>query len=290
MDNHDGTLSIFGTMLDARGRQRRRRRPAPRRRSTRRCWPRSAASSPTTTRRPGNGSGEGTAEDQNVELLVEDPRTRRSRACQDRLAGPGAAGRGPHLHAVGREPRALRRVRRDRHRHAAGERRSSSPRRRRQGSCLQLAGSVSCDLGDLAERAPAHDHDQGHPDGRRHDRQPGQRRLRRRPTTTRQTTPTRSRPSSSRATADIRGPGRRRRCACRSCPPTTSAPRPESHPRPAARVPVLRPAGAGVASTSPSAPPTQTARRPTPSGFAAFRRRSGNPVTPAERGRRRRSR
>ena len=61
-----------------RVRRRRRRRPAPRWRSTRRCWPRSAASSPTTIRRPGSGSGEGTATDQNVELLVKDPRTART--------------------------------------------------------------------------------------------------------------------------------------------------------------------------------------------------------------------
>ena len=51
MDNLDGTLSIFGTVLDAASDSQ---APAPgvgARRSTRRCWPRSAASSPTTTRR-----------------------------------------------------------------------------------------------------------------------------------------------------------------------------------------------------------------------------------------------
>ena len=74
MDNHDGTLSIFGTLLDHAAAAATLRRPARPPASTPTSSPRSAASSPTTTRRPATARGEGAANDQNVELLVFDPR------------------------------------------------------------------------------------------------------------------------------------------------------------------------------------------------------------------------
>ena len=81
MDNRDGTLSIFGTMLDSaapRGRAAaRRRRSALRTASS----SRSAARSPTTTRSARAPRAAATARrssarrrDRNVELLVRDPR------------------------------------------------------------------------------------------------------------------------------------------------------------------------------------------------------------------------
>ena len=73
MDNHDGTLSIFGTVLDAASDPARRR--APRAPAFNEAMLASigrefAYNDPQA----GLGSGEGAAADQNVELLVKDPR------------------------------------------------------------------------------------------------------------------------------------------------------------------------------------------------------------------------
>ena len=74
MDNLDGTLSIFGTVLDAASDSQ---APAP---TVRQAFNEEMLASigrefAYNDPQAGHGSGEGTAADQNVELLVEDPRT-----------------------------------------------------------------------------------------------------------------------------------------------------------------------------------------------------------------------
>ena len=94
MDNRDGTLSIFGTLIDNAGAGagaaagdtggRAQRRPARRR---------SRARSATTTRRTGGGTGEGEPEDHNVELLLARParRSRAAPAARSPVRGPGCS-------------------------------------------------------------------------------------------------------------------------------------------------------------------------------------------------------
>jgi uncharacterized repeat protein (TIGR01451 family) len=73
MDNHDGTLSIFGTLLDHRGAGE---APAPGSAATFNGQQLAAIGSEFAYNDPqaGNNTGEGVAKDQNVELVVDDPR------------------------------------------------------------------------------------------------------------------------------------------------------------------------------------------------------------------------
>ena len=79
-DNKDGTLSIFGTILDHASPAAAAAGGTDARPSTRSGSPRSAARSATTTRstaaRRATPTCEGDADDRNVELLVDDPRGR----------------------------------------------------------------------------------------------------------------------------------------------------------------------------------------------------------------------
>ena len=190
----------------------------------------------------GFGSGEGAANDQNVELLVKDPRRADLELVKTDTPDPVAARRDAHLHAERSQLRPLRRFGGDRHRHAAAER---------------LVRFRHPEPGDL--HGGCRD---GHLRPRLHGRAAAPRSRSRSPRTVAGTifnkasvdSPgRRTRPNNSDTEQTVVRPGpagtrgrrAQRRCGSRWCRRTTSAPRPTAPTGPAL-VPVLRPAGAVV--------------------------------------------
>ena len=148
MDNRDGTLSIFGTMLDAAA-----PRPAPAPGSAvafdeSTSWPRSAASSPTTTRRPASAPARGRPADQNVELLVNDPRRADLAVVKSDSPDPVNAGETLTytLTVDNFGPSAASGVTVTDMLPASLAFDTATPS---QGTCSEAAGTVTCTLGDL---------------------------------------------------------------------------------------------------------------------------------------------
>ena len=153
MDNLDGTLSIFGTVLDAASDSQ---APAP---GAAQAFNEEMLASigrefAYNDPQAGKGSGEGTAKDQNVELLVEDPRTANLELVKSDSPDPVPLGEDLTytLSVANHGPSDASAVTVTDTLPASVEFVSATPS---QGSCLHLAGSVSCDLGDLAEQATA---------------------------------------------------------------------------------------------------------------------------------------
>jgi uncharacterized repeat protein (TIGR01451 family) len=153
MDNRDGTLSIFGTVLDAAASSQ-----VPPQGSALAFDEAMLASIGRefayNDPQAGLGSGEGTAADQNVELLVEDPRTANLELVKSDSPDPvdagdtltytlGVANHGPSdasgVTVTDMLPPSV----------TFG---SATPS---QGTCMHAAGTVTCDLGDLADGASA---------------------------------------------------------------------------------------------------------------------------------------
>jgi uncharacterized repeat protein (TIGR01451 family) len=152
MDNRDGTLSIFGTVLDAASSGS---APAP---GSAVAFDEAMLASlgrelAYNDPQAGLGSGEGSATDQNVELLVEDPR-RADLALDKSDSGDLIAGEtltytltinnfGPSdasgVTVTDMLPPSVGFL-------------SATPS---QGTCSEAAGTVTCDLGDLADGATA---------------------------------------------------------------------------------------------------------------------------------------
>ena len=173
MDNRDDTLSIFGTVLDAAS-------PAqqPPEGSAAAFDPGQLASIGRTLSfndPDNNQSGEGTPNDRNVEMLLDDPREADVSVTKaDTGFDPVTpAGRSP---TTSTSPTTTRRRRR---RWSTSP--TSFPRRpptrappRRQGTCTPpVAGTLNCALGDIA---PGHDRQRqrrGQPADGGHDHEPG---------------------------------------------------------------------------------------------------------------------
>ena len=148
MDNRDGTLSIFGTVLDAAASSE---APAP---GSAIAFDEAMLASlgrelAYNDPQAGLGSGEGGAEDQNVELLVKDPRQADLELVKADDPDPVDAGetltytlsvanRGPSdasgVTVTDMLPPSV----------------SFDSAAASQGTCMEAAGTVTCDLGDLA--------------------------------------------------------------------------------------------------------------------------------------------
>ena len=153
MDNRDGTLSIFGTVLDHAADAQ---SPAP---GSAQAFNEEMLASigrelSYNDPQAGKGSGEGTAEDQNVELLVEDPRTANLELVKTDTPDPVPLGEDLTytLAVANHGPSDATSVTVTDTLPASVEFVSATPS---QGSCLQLGGTVTCDLGTLAEQATA---------------------------------------------------------------------------------------------------------------------------------------
>jgi uncharacterized repeat protein (TIGR01451 family) len=153
MDNLDGTLSIFGTVLDAAADSQ---APAP---GSAQAFNEEMLASvgrefAYNDPQAGKGSGEGTAKDQNVELLVADPRRANLELTKSDSPDPVPLGEDLTytLSIANHGPSDASAVTVTDTLPASVEFLSATPS---QGSCLHMAGSVSCDLGDLAEQAAA---------------------------------------------------------------------------------------------------------------------------------------
>jgi len=153
MDNRDGTLSIFGTVLDHAADAQ---APAP---GSAQAFNEEMLASigrelSYNDPQAGRGSGEGTAEDQNVELLVEDPRTADLELVKTDTPDPVPLGEDLvyTLSVANQGPSDATSVTVTDTLPASVEFVSATPS---QGSCLQLGGTVTCDLGPLAEQATA---------------------------------------------------------------------------------------------------------------------------------------
>ena len=153
MDNLDGTLSIFGTVLDAASDSQ---SPAPGSAQAFNEQQLASVGRELAYNDPqaGKGSGEGTAKDQNVELLVADPRRANLELVKSDSPDPVPLGEDLTytLSIANHGPSDASAVTVTDTLPASVEFLSATPS---QGSCLHLAGSVSCDLGDLAEQASA---------------------------------------------------------------------------------------------------------------------------------------
>jgi uncharacterized repeat protein (TIGR01451 family) len=153
MDNRDGTLSIFGTVLDAAASSQ---APAP---GSALAFDEAMLASigrefAYNDPQAGLGSGEGTAADQNVELLVKDPRSANLELVKSDSPDPVDVG-DPLTYTLT--------VANDGPSDASGVTvtdmlppsvsfDSATPS---QGTCMHAAGTVTCDLGDLADGASA---------------------------------------------------------------------------------------------------------------------------------------
>jgi uncharacterized repeat protein (TIGR01451 family) len=153
MDNLDGTLSIFGTTLDAAADAQ---VPAP---GSAQAFNEEMLASigrefAYNDPQAGLGSGEGTAADQNVELLVQDPRSANLRIVKSDSPDPVPLGEDLTytLSITNDGPSDATDVTVTDTLPASVEFVSATPS---QGSCLQLGGSVTCDLGPLAEQTSA---------------------------------------------------------------------------------------------------------------------------------------
>jgi uncharacterized repeat protein (TIGR01451 family) len=153
MDNLDGTLSIFGTVLDAASDSQ---APAP---GSAQAFNEEMLASvgrelAYNDPQAGKGSGEGTVKDQNVELLVADPRRANLELVKSDSPDPVPLGEDLTytLSIANHGPSDASAVTVTDTLPASVEFLSATPS---QGSCLHMAGSVSCDLGDLAEQASA---------------------------------------------------------------------------------------------------------------------------------------
>jgi uncharacterized repeat protein (TIGR01451 family) len=153
MDNLDGTLSIFGTAVDAAADAQ---APAP---GSAQAFNEEMLASigrelAYNDPQAGFGSGEGTAADQNVELLVQDPRTANLELTKSDTPDPVPLGEDLTytLSIANHGPSDASAVTVTDTLPASVEFVSATAS---QGSCLHLAGSVSCDLGDLAEQGNA---------------------------------------------------------------------------------------------------------------------------------------
>ena len=160
MDNRDGTLSIFGTVLDAASSGT---APAP---GSAAAFDEAMLASlgrefAYNDPQAGFGSGEGAANDQNVELLVKDPRRADLELDQDRQPRSRERRRHAHLHAERAQLRPLRRVGGDRHRHAAAERRVRL-RDAEPGDLLGGGRDGHLRPGLRGGRRGRHGHDRGH--------------------------------------------------------------------------------------------------------------------------------
>ena len=153
MDNLDGTLSIFGTVLDDAADAQ---SPAPGSAQAFNEEMLASIGRELTYNDPqaGKGSGEGTAQDQNVELLVEDPRTANLALVKTDTPDPVPLGEDLTytLSITNDGPSDATSVTVTDTLPASVEFVSATPS---QGSCLQLGGTVTCDLGTLAEQATA---------------------------------------------------------------------------------------------------------------------------------------
>jgi uncharacterized repeat protein (TIGR01451 family) len=153
MDNLDGTLSIFGTVMDAAADAQ---APAP---GSAQAFNEQMLASvgrelAYNDPQAGKGSGEGTVNDQNVELLVKDPRTANLELVKSDSPDPVPLGEDLTytLSVANHGPSDATAVTVTDTLPASVEFVSATPT---QGSCLHLGGSVSCDLGDLAEQDSA---------------------------------------------------------------------------------------------------------------------------------------
>ncbi|MGH2978539.1 MAG: hypothetical protein ACRDLQ_02740 [Solirubrobacterales bacterium] len=153
MDNLDGTLSIFGTVLDAASDAQ---SPAP---GSAQAFNEEMLASigrelAYNDPQAGLGSGEGTAADQNVELLVKDPRTANLELVKSDSPDPVPLGEDLTytLSIANHGPSAASPVTVTDTLPASVEFVSATAT---QGSCLHLAGSVTCDLGDMAQQTSA---------------------------------------------------------------------------------------------------------------------------------------
>ena len=153
MDNLDGTLSIFGTVLDAASDGE---APAPggAQEFNEEMLASIGREFAYNDPQAGKGSGEGTAKDQNVELLVLDPRKADLELTKSDSPDPVPLGEDLTytLSVTNHGPSDAAAVTVTDTLPASVEFLSATPS---QGSCLHMAGSVSCDLGDLAEQAAA---------------------------------------------------------------------------------------------------------------------------------------
>ena len=153
MDNLDGTLSIFGTVLDAASESQ-----SPAAGSAQAFNEEMLASIGRELAyndpQAGLGSGEGTADDQNVELLVKDPRTANLELVKSDSPDPVPLGEDLTytLSIANHGPSDASSVTVTDTLPASVEFVSATPS---QGSCLQMAGSVTCDLDEMAEQSSA---------------------------------------------------------------------------------------------------------------------------------------
>jgi uncharacterized repeat protein (TIGR01451 family) len=153
MDNRDGTLSIFGTVLDAAAASE---APAPgsamgfNEEMLASLGREFAYNDPQA----GLGSGDGTAADRNVELLVDDPRSADLALTKSDSPDPVNAGEEQtYTHDVTNGgPSAAEAVKVTDMLPVSTSFISASPS---QGTCAEAAGTVTCDLGDLANGAAA---------------------------------------------------------------------------------------------------------------------------------------
>jgi uncharacterized repeat protein (TIGR01451 family) len=154
MDNQDGTLSIFGTVLDAASDSQ---APAP---GSAQAFNEEMLASigrefAYNDPQAGLGSGDGTADDQNVELLVEDPRTANLEIVKTDTPDPVPLFGGPltyTLQIANHGPSDASPVTLTDTLPVSVAFDSATPS---QGSCMHAAGTVTCDLGELAEQATA---------------------------------------------------------------------------------------------------------------------------------------
>jgi uncharacterized repeat protein (TIGR01451 family) len=152
MDNLDGTLSIFGTVLDAASDSQ---SPAP---GSAQAFNEEMLASigrefAYNDPQAGLGSGDGTASDQNVELLVDDPRTANLELVKSDSPDPVPLGRDLTytLLVANHGPSAASATVTDTLPASVDFVSASAT----QGSCLHLAGSVTCDLGSIPDGATA---------------------------------------------------------------------------------------------------------------------------------------
>jgi uncharacterized repeat protein (TIGR01451 family) len=153
MDNRDGTLSIFGTVLDAASSSE---APAP---GSAMAFDEAMLASigrefAYNDPQVGLGSGEGAADDQNVELLVKDPRSANLELVKSDDPDPVNAGDllTYTLDIANHGPSDASGVTVTDMLPPSVSFESAVPS---QGSCMQAAGTVTCDLGDLADDATA---------------------------------------------------------------------------------------------------------------------------------------
>jgi uncharacterized repeat protein (TIGR01451 family) len=153
MDNLDGTLSLFGTVLDAAADSQ---APAP---DSAQAFNEEKLASigrefAYNDPQAGKGSGDGTPKDQNVELLVKDPRTANLEIVKTDTPDPVPLG-DPltyTLQVANHGPSDASSVTVTDTLPVSVAFESATPS---QGSCMHAAGTVTCDLGAVAEQSTA---------------------------------------------------------------------------------------------------------------------------------------